>query len=70
MKHELPYALSLKADSVDDVVDFAEVIVVANNSEEFQDVPSRMRQDQVIVDLVRIVDDPSRANGRYIGLSW
>jgi len=29
-----------------------------------------MREDQVLVDLVRIVDDPSVARGEYIGIAW
>jgi GDP-mannose 6-dehydrogenase len=70
MKHELPYAQSLKADSIDDLIARSEVIVVANAAAEFKDVPGRMREDQVMVDLVRIVEDTSVARGQYIGIAW
>ena len=67
---ELPYAQSLRADSIDDVIGRSDVIVVANGAEEFKEIPERMREDQVLVDLVRITDDPSKARGTYIGIAW
>jgi GDP-mannose 6-dehydrogenase len=70
LEHELPYAERIKADSVDDVIARSEVIVVANPADEFRDVARRMRPDQTLVDLVRIVDDPSTARGAYVGISW
>ncbi len=70
LKHELPYAETLKAESVDEVLERSELIVVANPADEFRDVAGRMRADQVMVDLVRIIDDPSEATGEYIGISW
>lgn len=70
LKHELPYAQRLKAETVDDVIARSEVLVVANGAEEFRAVPGAMREDQVLIDLVRIVDDPREARGRYVGISW
>jgi len=70
LEHELPYAETLKADTVGEVIDRSEVLVVANASEEFRDVPERMRPDQILIDLVRIVDDFSTAAGEYVGISW
>lgn len=70
LEHELPYAEKIKAESVDELLERSEIIVVANPADEFKDVPRRMRGDQVMVDLVRILDDPSEATGEYIGISW
>jgi GDP-mannose 6-dehydrogenase len=70
LEHELPYAEKLRAESIDDLVARSEVIVVANGAEEFRDIPARMREDQVLVDLVRITDDPASARGQYIGIAW
>jgi GDP-mannose 6-dehydrogenase len=70
LEHELPYARSLKADSIDELLSRSDVIVVANGASEFRDVPGRMREDQTLVDLVRIVDDPGEARGDYIGIAW
>ena len=70
LEHELPYARSLMAESIDDLIERSDVIVIANGAAEFRDVPLKMREDQVLVDLVRIVDDPSVARGEYIGIAW
>ncbi len=70
LEHELPYAEKIRAASVEELLERSEVIVVANGAEEFKSVPERMRADQVMVDLVRITDDPSKAKGRYIGIAW
>ena len=67
LEHELPYAETLKAGSVDEVIERSDVLIVANASDEFLDVPQKMRTDQVLLDLVRILDDPSLAN---VGISW
>ncbi len=70
LEHELPYAEKLKATSLDEIIDRSDVLVVANSDEEFRELPSKMRSDQTLVDLVRIVDDPSTVNGSYVGISW
>jgi GDP-mannose 6-dehydrogenase len=70
LEHELPYAQSLRAESIDEVIERSDVLVVANAAEEFSDVPQKMRKDQILIDLVRIVDDPSTVNGSYIGIAW
>jgi len=70
LEHELPYAEKLKAESVEDLVRRSDVIVVANPASEFRDVGRLMREDQVLVDLVRITDDPSTVKGKYVGISW
>ncbi len=70
LEHELPYAERLKADTIDEVLERADVLVVANAADEFKGVPGKMRPDQILIDLVRIVDDPAAVNGQYVGLSW
>jgi GDP-mannose 6-dehydrogenase len=70
LEHELPYAEKLKAGSLEEVIERSEVLVIANSDDEFRALPSQMRSDQTLVDLVRIVDDPSEVNGAYVGISW
>ncbi len=70
LEHELPYAKRLKADTIDEVLERSDVLVVANAADEFKGVPGKMRPDQILIDLVRIVDDPAAVNGQYVGLSW
>jgi GDP-mannose 6-dehydrogenase len=57
----------LMAESVDEVLDSAQTIVVGNNAPEFRDVASRLKPGQVVVDLVHIL--PSRGD-TYDGICW
>ena len=70
LEHELPYARSLKADSIDEVISRSDVLVVANAADEFREVPGKMREDQTLVDLVRIVRDRAETRGAYVGIAW
>jgi GDP-mannose 6-dehydrogenase len=51
-----------------DVTEFADVIVVGNGSAEFREVPSSLRAGQVVVDFVHIADLTS--GGSYDGICW
>jgi GDP-mannose 6-dehydrogenase len=56
-------------EKMDDVLEFAEVIVIGNSAQEFRTILDHVRPDQVVVDLVRIVPNKSEA-GRYDGICW
>ncbi|MBU0515318.1 MAG: nucleotide sugar dehydrogenase [Proteobacteria bacterium] len=66
----LPHIGRLMADSIAAVVDYAEVIVVGNFHPDFAPTLHRLRADQTIVDLVRVVDQPPENVVEYHGLSW
>jgi GDP-mannose 6-dehydrogenase len=57
----------LMTESIDDVLGFADTVVIGNNAPEFRDVASRLRPGQVVVDLVRIL--PHRGE-TYDGICW
>ncbi|MDB5772280.1 MAG: GDP-mannose dehydrogenase [Burkholderia sp.] len=57
----------LMTESIDEVIDFADTIVIGNNAPEFRAVASRLRPGQVMVDLVRTL--PVRGEG-YDGICW
>jgi len=67
--NHIPHISRLMADRIDDVVDFAETIVIGNGAEEFRAVPDQLKTGQVVVDLVRISKQQSEA-GRYDGICW
>jgi hypothetical protein len=51
------------------VLDFAQILVVGNKEIEFEEVLGRIRDDQVVIDLVRVA--PSEiGGGRYSGICW
>ncbi len=67
---QIPHLSSLLADTLDEVLDRSEVIVVGNAAPEFGDALTRTRPDQVIIDLVRTRADRSKIAGDYRGICW
>ncbi|GKT29786.1 nucleotide sugar dehydrogenase [Aduncisulcus paluster] len=67
--NRIPHISKLMVSDIESVLDFAETIVVGNNSPEFKDLQSKIRPGQVIVDLVR-VDDSSLDNEHIDGICW
>jgi GDP-mannose 6-dehydrogenase len=67
---QIPHLSSLLAESIDDVLDNSEVIVVGNAAPEFVETLTRTRADQVIIDLVRLGVDRSAIRGDYRGICW
>ncbi len=67
---QIPHLSSLLCESIEDVIDHAEVIVVGNAAPEFSDALKRTRPDQIIVDLVRVKADRGDIPGQYQGLCW
>lgn len=65
----IPHISNLMVESVQEVLDHGDTIVIGNGAEEFKSVLGRLRPNQSLVDLVRIraehIDDR-----RYDGLSW
>ena len=67
--NHIPQISGLMVDSIDAVLQHADIIVIGNSSEEFREVPDRTSNKQVVVDLVRIVDSRS-VDGKYDGICW
>ena len=67
--NHIPHISNLMVERVDDIFEHAEVIVVGNASDEFQDVLKRRSEDQIVVDLVRITAETSQ-EGTYYGICW
>lgn len=67
--NHIPHISKLMVDSIDEVMEHADTIVIGNGAEEFRDVPGRVEQGKVVVDLVRIVDKKS-IDGSYDGICW
>jgi GDP-mannose 6-dehydrogenase len=67
--NRIPHISRLMVSSIDAVLSHAQAVVVGNQDPEFHSVPSRLRDDQVMVDFVRITDQRS-VNGKYDGICW
>ena len=67
--NRIPHISNLMVDNVEDVLGFADTVVIGNNAEEFRAILTKLRPGQVVVDLVRIIDTQSES-GRYDGICW
>ncbi len=67
--NRIPHISRLMVNSIDAVLEHAQVVVVGNNDPEFGSVPARLRENQTLVDLVRITNRKSE-DGKYDGICW
>jgi GDP-mannose 6-dehydrogenase len=69
IEKEIPHLDRLMCNTIAEVVAHAEVLVVANRSDEFRAAMATVRPEQRVLDLVRIGTEPP-ARGEYHGLCW
>jgi GDP-mannose 6-dehydrogenase len=68
---EIPHVSSLMRSSAEELVRDSDVIVVSNASEKFREVLAQTLQpDQVLVDLVRIIENREELKSEYYGICW
>lgn len=67
--NHIPHISKLMVATPQEVLDFAEVVVIGNGAAEFRDVPDTVGPGKTVVDLVRISERMS-AVGRYDGICW
>ena len=64
----IPHISRLMVDSMDEVLAFADTVVIGNGAAEFQAVPDQLRPGQHLVDLVRV--SGRQSEGAYDGICW
>ena len=67
---QIPHLSSLLCETIDEVLEHSEVIVVGNAAPEFGDALKRTRADQTIVDLVRVKTAREDIPADYQGICW
>ncbi|NOY16064.1 MAG: UDP-glucose/GDP-mannose dehydrogenase family protein [Gammaproteobacteria bacterium] len=67
--NQIPHISKLMVNTIDEVLDQSSTIVIGNSDREFSTVLDRIKPEQIVVDLVRIVSDRSQ-KGRYDGICW
>ena len=70
INEQIPHLSQHLCESVDQVLDESEVIVIGNASQEFSEAVTRCRPDQIVLDLVRIPLDFSKVRAQYDGICW
>jgi GDP-mannose 6-dehydrogenase len=67
---QIPHLSALLCDTIDEVIDQSEVIVVGNQSPEFAEALNRTRPDQIVIDLVRLPISGDLLQADYRGICW
>jgi GDP-mannose 6-dehydrogenase len=70
LERALPHIASLIRRSLEEVIQEAEVVVIANGSPGFCQVTKLLRDDQILIDLVGIAKDHQNTGGSYEGIGW
>ena len=71
IEKEIPHISSLMCASPQELMQKSDVIIVGNHSEEFKDaLKSGSNGNHVVIDLVRITEDPAMIKGKYYGICW
>jgi GDP-mannose 6-dehydrogenase len=70
IEKQIPHLSRLLCNTVDDVLDESDVIVIGNAGGEFGEALTRCRPDQVILDLVRVPFDRGQVVADYRGICW
>jgi GDP-mannose 6-dehydrogenase len=58
--NRIPHISRLMVSSVDEVLSHAQTLVIGNRDKEFNQIPDRLREDQCLVDFVRITQQRSQ----------
>lgn len=66
--NHIPHISNLMVDSIGEVVDHADIIVIGNGASEFAEIAANHGAGKTVVDLVRIIDECSSEN--YDGICW
>jgi GDP-mannose 6-dehydrogenase len=69
IEHQIPHVSQLFVQSISELLEFAECVVIGNSDSEFRDIPERVSEEQIVVDLVR-VDSTRESGGNYQGICW
>lgn len=67
--NHIPHISRIMVENVDEILSHAQTVVIGNEASEFAEIMGRVRETQVVVDLVRISRQAS-SNGTYDGICW
>lgn len=67
--NHIPHISKLMVDSIENVMEHADLIVIGNNDPQFVQAVEQRKSDQVIIDYVRVAKDLTTGDG-YEGICW
>ena len=69
IESEIPHISQLMRESIAEVLNVSEVLVIGNKMAEFHGIETQLKKDQIVVDLVRLIDKTS-SDDSYQGICW
>ncbi len=71
IEQEIPHISSLLCETLDELITHAQVLIIGNKNKEFRTALSRVKDDTIVFDLVRIHPDPFCLTSKgYTGICW
>ncbi len=70
IEKEIPHIATLMCDTIEDVLANSQVIIVGNRSGEFHQPLYTANEDQIIIDLARLLDGQDGLVAQYEGICW
>lgn len=70
VEKEIPHIWSVMRGSIDEVLDQSELVVIGNGSGEFRQLEPVLRDDHIVIDLVRAFGSRRSDGGSYRGIAW
>ena len=70
IEQQIPHLSKLLCETIDEVIDGSEVVVIGNAGPEFAEAVTRCRPEQTVLDLVRVPVDRGRVSAHYQGICW
>lgn len=70
IEKEIPHLSCLLQKSLEEVINFAEILIIGNSNPEFAKILERRHPDQIVVDLVRLLPDNGASQPNYLGICW
>ncbi len=67
--NQIPHISGLMVDRMEDLVEDTEVLVLGTAHETFKDALALRRPGQLVIDFVRLIEDP-RELENYVGICW
>src|SRR6185369_10411475 len=70
IEKQIPHLSSLLCNTIEEVIDGSEVVVVGNQAPEFAEAVMKCRSEQIVIDLVRLPIYGSLVKADYRGICW
>lgn len=68
--NRIPHISRLMVENIEEVLQFAETVVIGNGAAEFRQVAEQLREGQQLVDLVRVAPQLRSDGDSYDGICW